>query len=473
MNSRNITFEFPEKIEKAALDFGLFEGAQRILVALSGGADSTSLLVSLCALSKKYGFRLFALHVNHMIRGEEADRDEQFARSLCEKYAVEFLCERVDVPALARERGESLELCARFVRYRAFERVCREYDIHHVATAHTKSDNAETLIFNLIRGSGMRGLCAIPPKRELCDGIFVIRPLIYTSRKEVEEYLEALNEAFVTDSTNCSIDYTRNYIRNEIIPRLKDVNPSLEDSLMKTSLLLSEDEKYLKELSKKSFTDDVKKLAELKKSLLSRVVMSMFSHVSKEMPKSIQVNELCSKIYGYSGTKVKVSFPDGYAALLYKGRLSFVKDERKKKGQSSAFCLPLSENENFFQDSPYALFITSDKNANIPQTLCNKENVYKLYNTDYLYSDTILDSLFAENKRDGDKIFSNGMHKSLKRILSSSEFEGKNREMLPIIKHDGKIVLVPSLCKSDDYKKDSGIYLVSLSLYIKETTTQE
>lgn len=473
MNNRNITFDFPEKIEKAAEDFCLFEGAEKILVALSGGADSTSLLIALCDLSKKYGFEVFALHVNHMIRGEEADRDEDFARKLCEKYGVGFFVERVDVPRLSKEQGKSLELCARDVRYDAFMKICRENDIHHVATAHTSCDNAETLLFNLVRGSGMRGLCAIPPKRELCEGVLVIRPLIYVLRDEVEEYLCAKGESFVTDSTNLTSDYTRNYIRKEIIPRLKTLNPSLEEGLMRTSRIFSEDEGFLSDMAKENKTDDIKKLSLLAPTLLSRVVMSLFSDVSREMPSRYHVNELCEKIYSYDGNKTHVSFPDGYSAHLFKWKLTFKKDERKKVYDKCTFCVKLSENETFFEESPYALYITSDQNKDIPQTLSHKENVYKLYNTDYLYSDKIFDSLFAENKKSRDVILSGGMHKSLKRILCASCFDGKMREMLPIIKDEGgEVVLVPALCKNDEYKRE-GEYFLSLSLYIKETTTQE
>ena len=158
MNSVNITNSFLEKIKRADEDFCLFDGAEKILVGLSGGADSTALLLSLNELSKVFGFELFALHVNHMIRGAEADRDETFAKELCKKQGVEFVCERVDVPNLAKQTGESLELCARNVRYDVFGKVCKENGITHVATAHNSCDNSETVLFNLVRGSGTKGM---------------------------------------------------------------------------------------------------------------------------------------------------------------------------------------------------------------------------------------------------------------------------------------------------------------------------
>ena len=283
MNNTNITFALSEKIKRADRDFSLFDGAEKILVGLSGGADSTCLLISLCELSKEFGFEVFALHVNHMIRGSEADRDENFAREVCKKYGVEFFCERVDVPFLSQKEGTSLELCARNVRYRAFEKVCLENGITHVATAHNALDNAETVLFNLVRGSGTRGLCGIPPKRKLCDGVTVIRPLIYAERCEIEEYLSQKNETFVTDSTNADTDYTRNYIRNKVMPLLKEINPCIEKSIQRTARLHSADERYLSLEAEKNTTDDVLFLSDLNESILSRVVINLFRGVSEEI----------------------------------------------------------------------------------------------------------------------------------------------------------------------------------------------
>ena len=177
--------------------FSLLDASKNITVALSGGADSVALIYALYRLREKLGITLSAAHLNHMIRGEEALRDEEFVKKLCKKYEIPLFCERTDVPAFAKIQGLSLETAAREVRYGFLERV----NCGVIATAHTASDNLETVLFNLSRGTALKGLCGIPPKR----GIF-IRPLILASRSEIEDYCKKNNLDFVTDSTNLSDD---------------------------------------------------------------------------------------------------------------------------------------------------------------------------------------------------------------------------------------------------------------------------
>ena len=448
--------------------FELKGNERHIAVALSGGADSTALLLSLKSLSENFGFELYAVHVNHMIRGKEADRDEAFAESLCKKHGVEFVCERVDVPKLSKEKGQSLELCARNVRYDVFKDVCTKKGITHVATAHNSCDNSETVLFNLVRGSGTRGLCGIPPKRELCDNVVIIRPLIYADRAEIEEYLSCCNQDFVTDSTNADSDYSRNFIRNDVLPLLRKLNPSLEESIQRTASLHRKDEEYLSKTAEDSVTDEIEKLKNLDEAILSRVVIKLFEKVSDETPSYERVKELCGKIYAFDGKKIKLSFSDSVIATIFGKKLVFEKDFRKKKGTKSDFSRLLSEGENFFEESSYALYITFDESFDIPQTLEYKENIYKIYTTDYLYFDTIPDSLLARNKRDGDKIFAGAMHKSLKRLLCAAKLTENMRKMLPVVENNGKIILVPGVCKCDDCKNSADKEIkMSVSLYVK------
>ncbi|MBQ7399136.1 MAG: tRNA lysidine(34) synthetase TilS [Clostridia bacterium] len=465
MNSTNITSVFLEKIERANKDFCLFDGAEKILVGLSGGADSTCLLLSLCSLSEKYGFTLYALHVNHMIRGEEADRDEQFAKDLCEKMGVTFFCERVDVPALSNKRGESLELCARNVRYEVFSKVCKEHGITHVATAHNACDNAETVLFNLMRGTGTRGLCGIPPKRNLSDDVTVIRPLIYAERCEIEEYLGEKKQLFVTDSTNADTEYTRNYIRNEIMPLLRKVNPSVEDGIARMARLHRSDEEYLSMMAQKHETDDISSLSLLHESILSRVVIKLFSLVSSETLPEIHVRELCRRIYEYDGGKMSVSVADSFTARLYRGKLTFEKDKREKLERCD-FDVEAGEGSVFFEENPYALYISFDQNEDIPQTLVNGEIIYKKYTTDYLYFDTIPRVFRIRNRREKDKITSGRMNKSIKRLMTSSDYADKDRYFVPFVCMDERIILVPGVAVSDALRQSTErTQKVSVTLY--------
>ncbi len=465
MNSTNITFSLLEKIERVNEDFALFHDCRKILVGLSGGADSTCLLLALKQLSKKYGFELYALHVNHMIRGEEADRDEEFVRKLCEQNGIELVCVTRDVPSLANKTGQSLELCARNVRYEAFRDICRQKGITAVATAHNACDNAETVLFNLTRGTGIKGLCGIPPKRDLCEGVCLIRPLLYCERNEIEEYLAKVGQDYVTDSTNFDIDYTRNYIRHEILPHLRKINPATEQSMLRTSLLVRNDEQYLSSTAQALVTDDLSVLCGLHESVLSRVVIELFSRVSDETPSEIHVKNLCRKIYSYNGTKSSVSFPDSMSARLYRGKLSFEKDSRKKKSDTATFDVQVRDGEVFFEENPYALYITFDQTKDIPQTLRNKEIIYKKYTTDYLYFDKIPDVFCIRNRRDADKIKSGMMNKSIKRLMTGSPYSEKERYLVPFVCDREKILLVPGVARNDDCNKTDKAGCVSVTLY--------
>ena len=167
-----------EKILNAVKRFSLLSCGESVTVALSGGADSVSLLFALLQLQKKLGISVSAAHFNHMIRGAEADRDEAFAREFCERLGVPFTAGRGDVPQYAAENRISEETAARLLRYAFLEKADGL-----VATAHTASDNFETVLFNLTRGAALGGLCGIPPKR----GKF-IRPLLFCTREDIEEY---------------------------------------------------------------------------------------------------------------------------------------------------------------------------------------------------------------------------------------------------------------------------------------------
>ena len=222
---------------------------EAIIVALSGGADSVCLLHLMLSIREQLGMAMMACHLNHHIRGEEADRDENFVRSLCERLGVPLFVKDVDVISKAKELGISLELCGREERYAFFSFLAEE---HHawVATAHTLSDSMETAIFHLARGTGLRGLCGIPLQRG-----DILRPLLSFTRRQVEEYCRQHSLSYVTDSTNLSDDYTRNYIRHHVIPALYKIHPGFEKNFGKTQRLLQQDEAFLEDAARKAAED--------------------------------------------------------------------------------------------------------------------------------------------------------------------------------------------------------------------------
>ena len=204
-------------------------------VGFSGGADSVTLLHFLASNKENLQIKeLKAVHIHHGIRGEEADRDLKFCEKFCRKYDIAFVSFFENIPEIANNTGESLEECARRIRYECFEKV--QCDV--LATAHNLNDNAETFLLNFARGSALSGLCGIPYKRDK-----YIRPLLDCTREEIEEYVEKNGLQFVTDSTNMCDDYTRNKIRHNILPQLFAINPSFDKAFSKCvkSVSLSND----------------------------------------------------------------------------------------------------------------------------------------------------------------------------------------------------------------------------------------
>ena len=192
---------------------------EHVLVALSGGVDSSVLLDVLIKCREELGISVSAAHLNHMLRGKDADNDEAFVREKCEKLGIPFVSERIDITALAQNSGPSTELCAREVRYGFLRRVKTELRADKIATAHNANDNLETVIFNLSRGGGVDGMCGIPPVRG-----DLIRPLIFIPRQQIEEYAACNGIGFCEDKTNAETVYTRNKIRHNIIPEILKIN---------------------------------------------------------------------------------------------------------------------------------------------------------------------------------------------------------------------------------------------------------
>lgn len=208
-----------------------------LTVALSGGADSVALLLLLRELQPQFGYALQAIHVHHHLRGTDANRDADFCMALCAAHSIPFQQLDVDVSAYASQQRISIETAARTLRYRALETAAPTGTI---ATAHHAGDQAETILFHLLRGSGLRGLCGIPAQRGR-----IIRPLLRISKEELLTYLADCGQDYVTDCSNHDLRYTRNWLRHQVIPLLKACNPNSIAHMARTASLLAEDEAYL------------------------------------------------------------------------------------------------------------------------------------------------------------------------------------------------------------------------------------
>lgn len=396
--------------------FSLLENTTEVTVALSGGADSISLLYALFNLREKLGITLYAAHLNHMIRGDEAIRDEEFVKQQCEKLGVPLFCERIDVPAYAKEHKLSTELAAREVRYDFLSRVSRGV----VATAHTASDNLETLLFNLTRGSALKGLCGIPPKR----GIF-IRPLILSTRADVEDYCQKNGISYVTDSTNLSDEYTRNKIRHKVIPVLKEINPNAERAAVRTAAELSEDNLFLEECADKYLSDNLSggglNISALPKAPIAKRAIKKYAEISA--PELSLDNLHINEIYRICNGGGRTGLPSECFAEVKDGKLIIAKQSAKNSVKFE-FDVQIE--------------------CRINDLFTKEEKINNLLLNNSLDCDKIIGKSVIRTRQAGDSIrlAGRGCTKSLKKLMNECCVPTELRDSLPVIADESGVIWI-------------------------------
>jgi len=300
-----------ERFLKTVSDYGLLKKGDSVLVALSGGPDSVALLYLLREIRDEYRLKLASAHLDHAIRAKSS-KDRQFCRELCRKLKIKFYSRRIDIKKLAKKEKTNVEETGRKVRYDYFNSLCTKYGYKKIATGHTMDDNAETVLSNLARGSGLKGLSGIPAKRGK-----IIRPLIELRKTEIINWLKDNRIKYMTDPTNRSIKYSRNRIRNRILPQLEAINPEIVKSLSRFSINISEDielidkavvllyENALIRSGKSKIVLDLQKLSGYDKSLVKKVVVEAFYRLSeaRKSPSFELLSRVNETIGGRSGTK--------------------------------------------------------------------------------------------------------------------------------------------------------------------------
>lgn len=253
----------------------MLEKGDRVLLGVSGGADSMCLLSVLDELKSEYDLSLYVVHVNHMIRGTEADEDEEYVRDYCKMIGIPMCARHENVRKMAKEHGWSEEEAGRNARYAAFYEECKRNSCHKIAIAHNMNDNAETILFHLFRGTGLQGLTGIAPLRDN-----IIRPLLSVTREEIEEYLQKKNIQFRTDSTNLSEDYARNKIRHSILPYAsREINARATEHIVTTAIQLSEAADYIDQVTTQEFNKTVRE---------NKNFMEINLELFRSLPKVIQ-----------------------------------------------------------------------------------------------------------------------------------------------------------------------------------------
>ena len=310
--------------------YDMLPKGSRVLCAVSGGADSMCLMHWLSDNAEALGISVAAAHFEHGIRGDESLRDMAFVEEACRANGIQLFIGRGDVPLYAEEKAIGLEEAARELRYEFLERTAEENGFGRIATAHNADDNAETVIFNLARGSGAAGICGIPPVRGN-----IVRPLLETTRAEIERYLEERGVSHIEDSTNSSQQYSRNKIRLQIMPVLREINPSVSKAILRTGDMLREDNRLLEALADEFIASHFngesvrsKELAALPDAVEARVIRKLCPQTIS----AVHTNDIMKLA---TGTELAYIDVPGARIRRQKGRIWFtdppVPKHKKKK----------------------------------------------------------------------------------------------------------------------------------------------
>ena len=433
-----------EKVKKTINEYNMINEGETVLCCLSGGADSVTLVLCL----KELGVNIRVCHVNHNLRGEESDRDEQFCRELCEKLGVPLDVLSADVKGYCEKNSCSVEEGARRIRYDYFDSLPAD----KIATAHTLSDSLETALFNLARGSGAKGLCGIPPVRGR-----IIRPLIACTREEVESFLAAMKQPFVTDSSNFSDDYSRNSIRHSVVPVLKKLNPAAEQAFYRLSRSLGEDNAYLEEqaetlleAARRKDGLDRKLLLAADDVILKRVMIKLLKDSALRYDEA-RISELCALVR--KGGRVCLS---GNVFAISSGGLFRITE---LDSPDEAFCC--ISGSGSFTVGEQTVSVEIIKKSQL------ENKVHNLFTYIALDYDKIKGELAVRTRQAGDSIrlSGRGCTKSLKKLFNESVPLEKRGKTLLLCDSDGVVAVAGIGCAErvacDDLTENVLVFSIS------------
>ena len=421
--SLNTVIDFIEK-------YSMLSYGDKILAAVSGGADSVCMLNILLELRDRYGLTVFAAHFNHMLRNEESDRDEAFVKALCSKLSVPLYCGRGDVSLYAKENSLGTEEAAREMRYSFLYETAASVGAPKIATAHNADDNAETVILNLTRGSGLSGLRGIPPVRDN-----VIRPVLCLTRQDVEDYLSQRSIEYVTDSTNLEDIYTRNKLRHHVMPVLRELNPRFSESVMRTCDMARDDEEYLSSEASRIISENAKD-NRINASLLLKLPKALSTRIVRKMAASELSSLLVSDILALCSNTNPSARLDAPGLTIHREYDDIVFGAPLHTGLSE---VSLTVGESVFIPE-LNLEVTIEKTV-------FTDNIHKTF-TDYLFKTTdVYGKISIRSRITGDKIKlrKTNCTKSLKKLFIEKCIPAHSRDLVPVISDDRGVLGVYGL----------------------------
>lgn len=424
------------KVKETISRYGLFKPGDKVLVALSGGADSVCLLSVLKELSLELQISLFAAHLNHGLRGEESDGDEEYVKKLCSFLEIPLFTRRTDIAALAKEKKCGLEEAGRWERYSFFQDIVDKEQLNKIATAHHAGDNVETVLMRLIRGTGPLGLGGIP-----CQNGNVVRPLLYVNRTEIEAYLKTKELLWREDHTNQETVYTRNRIRHRLIPMLEtEFNPNFINNFSEHIKLYASGATYLEGEVQKLFETLAQPVAGgfgfsckalqaenefLVSMLLRKTILLLAENRETGMLAVRLTKELSEHLQG------ELQLGGGVVAQVCHGVLYI-----RKEIPAKPFAYTVDVNKSFFLPESEQQFLFK-KVEKLPEQCCAEEA--------YIRYDAIKNkNLVLRSRREGDCFYPVGMEgkQKLKEFFIDKKIPRFLRDTVPILTADDDIVWV-------------------------------
>lgn len=432
----------------------LIDIGDKIVVAVSGGADSICLLHVLYSLMDEFKLQLFAAHLNHNFRGIDAQRDAQYVAKFCDEYDIISFIKSMDVAQYAKEHGLSDEEAGRVLRYEFFEEIAEKVGATKIAVAHNQNDQAETVLMRLLRGTGIQGLTAIHHQRGR-----IIRPLLDTSRKDIEDYCLVHKLFPRIDATNLEPIYHRNKIRLELIPYIEEhYNPNIIQSLAKTAEILKKDNDFMEEAAWQAYGQVklkmVKGCIDLSIEALNKLPHALQSRIlrlaTKELvgqKEALEFKHIYSiiELLARNETGKKILLPKGIVAKTSYHKLILTTQDQD---DYENFYYELPEKGSLIIDETRGEFITSVLARDRIKTI-SRDKYIKYF--DY---DNISDNLNVRNRREGDRFWPLGLtgSKKLKDFFIDYKIDRDKRNAIPLVCHGDEVIWVVGYRISEKYK---------------------
>ena len=434
-----------KKIEQKVISFSsqqnLISKNDKILVAFSGGADSAFVLSVLKKYKAKFGIELAAAHVNHGLRGKEADADEKFCAEFAEKLGVEFHSAKVQVKRFAATKKLSLEEAARIKRYEALRKIAKKICVNKIATAHNLNDNAETVLLNLLKGGSPRSVAGIPPRREE-----IIRPALNVSREEIEFWLAENKIDFATDKTNFENEFLRNRLRNLILPQIRrEINPKADEAIFNFSQILASQNEFVEKFASSRAEELFRKSAEgvsLDLSQLNELDLIIFGEIISKGLRNFfnydisftDVEKIKSVLQKQKGKRILLG--GGLLAVKERKRLVFFIEEPEK--------------ETFFEFENEAVIETDGAVISVLKTKRKKKKV----NCELISADNLGEKFTLRRWKKGDKFTPLGMKrgKKISDFLTDLKVPASKKKKVLVLENNGKIIWVVGFRISDEVK---------------------